>query len=74
MGNVFHSALDSHRGNRDVAIWNLELRTTGKVVSGQHIRAICASQEIDQLQADIEFHDGMILALERKLEVLAQRH
>jgi hypothetical protein len=64
MGNAFRNALDSHRGNRDVAIWNLELRTIGKVVSGQHIRAICAPQEIDQLQTDIEFHDRMILAFE----------
>ena len=74
MGNAFHNALDNHRGNRDVALWNLELRTIGKMVSGQHMRAICAPQEIDQLQADIEFLDGMILALERKLEVLVQRH
>ena len=74
MGSVFQNALESHRGNREVAIWNLELRTIGKLVSGQLIRAICARQEIEQLQTDIEFHDRRILAFERKLEVAVQRH
>ena len=74
MGNFFQNALDSHRGNREVAIWNLELRTIGKLVSGQQIRMMYAQQEINQLQAEIEFHDRMILAFERKLEVANQIH
>jgi hypothetical protein len=69
MGNYVRNALDNYRSNREVAIWNLELRTIGKWVCGQFMKMISNSHDVDQLEADIKFFDQLILILERKLEV-----
>lgn len=71
MSNVFQVAIDCYRGNRDVAIFNRDLRTTGKLVGGQHLRMISTPDEIDQLSRDISMYDQLICTLERKLLILA---
>lgn len=69
MSSVFQKAIDCYRCNRDVAIFNRDLRTTGKLVGGQHLRMISTPDDIDQLTREISMYDQLISTLERKLAV-----
>ena len=71
MSNVFQKAIDCYRGNRDVAIFDRDLRTTGKLVGGQHLRMTSTPDDIDQLSRDISMYDQLISTLERKIPVPA---
>jgi hypothetical protein len=73
MSNVFQKALDCYRGNRDVAIFNRDLRTTGKLVGGQRLR-MTTQDDIDQLTREISMYDQLISTLERKLAVSTQEY
>ena len=69
MKNVFQNALDCYRGNRDVAIFNRDLRKVGKLVGGRRIKMLHTHDDIDQLSREISMYDQLISALERKLPV-----
>ena len=71
MSNGFKKALDCYRGNRDVAIFNRDLRTTGKLVGGQRLLVVPTQNDIDQLSREISMYDQLISTLERKLSVAA---
>jgi hypothetical protein len=67
--SVLQCALESYRGNRAVAEWNLELSTEGKFVAGRHVKAVLSLSETEELLTKIAFYNRLVTTVERRLDL-----
>jgi hypothetical protein len=68
--NALQTSLKSYRRSLDVAKWNLELHTSGKLIGGKHVTAVTNQFGMDALRSEKKLYEVLVQIIERRLGLL----